>query len=66
MSGRSDGFRDVRDANGDLVCRVDPTRALVEVKRPGRPANIVRLARFGMQPAKIVDKPANGGYNDRE
>ncbi len=66
MPAPGDGYRDERDANGDLVCRVDPSRGLVEIKHRGRPAHTVDLVRYGLHPAEKVDNRAPSGYTERK
>jgi hypothetical protein len=61
MSERG-GWQDVRDAQGDLLCKVDPERALVEVKPRGKHAHTVDLTKFGLKPAEGLDKQPKIGY----
>ncbi len=48
-------WKEVRDLEGNLVLKVDPKRAVVEVKKRGFPPVRVDLTRYGVRPEEEVD-----------
>lgn len=62
MSQR-DRWKDVRNLEGKLLCRINPRDGFLEVSQKGRTERI-DLKQFGMQPSPEVDDAPGNGYND--